>query len=326
MFSIKDPSKHTFFPATSGKTMKVAVIGRTELLYNTALRLHNEGHEIVCILTAKEAPESTRSAADFQELATIWKIPFLQSNRISVLADFLQNRRADIAVSINYTGVLPQSVIDLYPLGILNAHGGDLPRYRGNACQAWAIINGEERIGLCIHKMIGGLLDAGDIIAREYLSIDHKTKVTDVWEWMSMRTPELMLKAVQMLETNAEYVLEKQSESTTKALRCYPRKPEDGRIHWSKPAIDVLRLINASNRPYPGAFCYLDGEKVTIWDAELVLDGESFCAIPGQVTRICKDYVEVACAEGKLRLLHLETNAGSCLPVDLITSVRQRLN
>ena len=38
-----------------------------------------------------------------------------------------------------------EEVIDFFELGILNAHGGDLPRYRGNACQAWAIINGEER-------------------------------------------------------------------------------------------------------------------------------------------------------------------------------------
>ena len=58
-----------------------------------------------------------------------------------------------------------------------NAHGGDLPRYRGNACQAWAIINGENKIGLCIHKMIGGELDISDIIARDFLKIDLGTKL-----------------------------------------------------------------------------------------------------------------------------------------------------
>ena len=116
--------------------------------------------------------------------------------------------QADIAVSINYTGAVPQAVIDLFPLGILNAHGGDLPRYRGNACQARAIPNGEERIGLCVHRMIGGELDSGDIIARDYLAIDHTTKVTRVWEWMSMRTPELMLEAVQMLDANPDFLLE----------------------------------------------------------------------------------------------------------------------
>ena len=143
--------------------MKIAIIGRTELLYDTALRLKNAGHDIVCILTAKEAPEYTRKASDFRQLASDWGIPFTQGPKILEHEDFLKSAPADIAVSINYTGVVPQAVIDTYPLGILNAHGGDLPRYRGNACQAWAILNGEERIGLCIHKMIGGELDSGDI-------------------------------------------------------------------------------------------------------------------------------------------------------------------
>lgn len=305
--------------------MKISIIGRTELLYDTALQLHGAGHQIVCILTAKEAPEYTRTAADFRALADTWQIPFAQGGRISEQADFLRAAQADIAVSINYIGVVPQSVIDLFPLGVLNAHGGDLPRYRGNACQAWAILNGEERIGLCIHKMIGGELDSGDIITRDYLTINHTTKVTRVWEWMSMRTPDLMLEAVQMLHANPGYLLEKQSKDPKLALRCYPRKPEDGLIDWTKPAIDVLRLINASNKPYSGAFCDFEGEKLIIWDAELVADDEVFCAVPGQVTKIGDGFVEVACGDDKLRLLWVEIKKQAFKPSELIQSIRKRL-
>lgn len=304
--------------------MNIAIIGRTEVLYDCAWRLREAGHQIVCILTAKEAPEYTRTAADFRELANTWKIPFAQGARIIEQVDFLRAAQADIGISINYTGVVPQSVIDLFPLGVLNAHGGDLPRYRGNACQAWAILNGEERIGLCIHKMIGGELDSGDIIARDYLPIDHTTKVTQAWEWMASRTPELMLDAVQHLEVDPTYILERQSKHPKDALRCYPRKPEDGRIDWSKPAIDVLRLINASNKPYAGAFCEFEGQKLIIWDAELVEDREIFCAIPGQVTRIGDGFVEVACGAGKLRILFVEYHEQISSPTLLVQSIRKR--
>jgi UDP-4-amino-4-deoxy-L-arabinose formyltransferase/UDP-glucuronic acid dehydrogenase (UDP-4-keto-hexauronic acid decarboxylating) len=126
--------------------MRIAIIGRTEILYDTALLLKQVGHEVSCILTAKEAPEYMRTAENFRRLAGHWNVPFAQGPRILEHSDFLQASRSDIAVSINYTGVVPQDVIDLFPLGVLNAHGGDLPRYRGNACQAWAIINGEDRI------------------------------------------------------------------------------------------------------------------------------------------------------------------------------------
>jgi methionyl-tRNA formyltransferase len=306
--------------------MKIAIIGRTEALYNTALSLLEKDHEIVCILTAKEAPEYLRNVQDFLELAVKLKIPFEQGSQIIKHADFLKRAHADIGVSMNYPGILPQSVIDLFPLGVLNVHGGDLPRYRGNACQAWAIIKGEKRIGLCIHKMIGGELDSGDILTRDYINIDCKTKVTQVWEWIVFRTPKLIHEALQKLKDNPDYVLEKQSKNLNDTLRCYPRKPEDGRINWTQRAIDVIRLINACNKPYAGAFCDFEGEKLIIWDAELIDDGEVFCAVPGQVTKIGNGFIEVACKDRKIKILICEYNGGIYKSSTLIRSTRKRLN
>jgi len=305
--------------------MKIAIIGRTEFLYDTALRLHALGHRITCVLTAKEAPEYKRTAADFEALAEQWGIPFAQGPRIIDHTNFLKASSSDIAVSINYTGVVPQEVIDIFPLGILNAHAGDLPRYRGNATLAWPILNGEERIGLCIHRMIGGELDSGDILSREYLKIDHNTKIGKVWDWMARLTPHLMSEAIEKLERNPDYILEIQSKNPMDALRCYPRKPEDAKIDWGANAIDVLRLINASNRPYSGAFCELDGDNIIVWDAELVVDDEQYCAVSGQVTKVGDGYIEVACGIGKLRVLLVEYQGKMSEPSEIVKSIRKRL-
>lgn len=305
--------------------MNIAIIGRTELLYDTALHLHEAGHRIVCLLTAKEAPEYMRTAADFQALAEQWNIPFAQGHKIVEHLEFLRRNAPEIAVSINYTGVVPQEVIDIFPLGVLNAHGGDLPRYRGNACQAWAILNGEEKIGLCIHRMIGGELDSGDIIARDFLKIDQSTKITKVWEWMNQKTPTLFLDAINKLSINPGHVIETQSKNPEDAHRCYPRKPEDGRIYWTQSALHILRLINASNKPYAGAFCEYEGLPFIIWDAELVGEYENFSAVPGQVTRICDGFIEVACGEGKLRILAAEYCGTIDSPHSWIRSIRKRL-
>lgn len=306
--------------------MRIAIIGRTEALYDTAVLLRKAGHTITCILTAKESPEYTRTASDFRALAESWGVPFARGARIAEHMAFLKGSASDIAVSINYPGIISQEIIDLFPLGILNAHGGDLPRYRGNACQAWAILNGEERIGLCIHKMVGGELDSGDIIARDYFPLDLNTKVTHVWNWIVKRTPELMLEAVEKLAANPDYILERQSRNPADTLRCYPRCPDDGRIDWSKSAVEVLRLINASNKPYAGAFCEFEGRRITIWDAELVEDGEIFCAVPGQVTKIAIDGVEVACGSGKIRIKWVQLENEDEAPLTkYIDSVRRRL-
>ena len=305
--------------------MRIAIIGRTEVLYETSVKLRGAGHDIVGILTSKEAPEYTRKASDFRKLAALWNIPFVQDVKIANHINFFKELRADIALSVNYTSIIPQSIIDIFPLGILNAHGGDLPRYRGNACQAWAIINGEDRIGLCIHKMIGGELDSGDIITRDYLSIDDTTKITQVWDWITKKTPALMLEAIAKLDQDSHYILERQSTHPIDSLRCYPRIPDDARINWSMSAVDVLRLINASNKPYCGAFCFYGGEKLTIWDAELVYDQENICAIPGQVTKVSPDFIEVATTIGRIRLLHVEYQKTCDSPSKFITSIRSRL-
>ncbi len=306
--------------------MKIAIIGRTEILYDTALFLKESGHEIVYILTSEEAAEYKRTANDFRILAESLSVPFAQGSDITTFSDELSESYPDIGISMNYTGILPQSIIDIFPFGVLNSHGGDLPRYRGNACQAWAIINGEERIGLCIHKMIGGEIDSGDIITRDYMSINHSTKVSKVWEWMSCRIPQLMLEAAEKLEADPSYFLELQSKSPQKSLRCYPRKPEDGRITWSESAINVLRLVNASNKPYAGAFCGFEDRVMIVWDAELVLDDEIFCAVPGQVTNIGEGFIEVACGKGKLRLLEIEIDSVVKSPDTVIKSIRKRLS
>lgn len=306
--------------------MKIAIIGRSEVLYETTIQLLNQGHDITCILTAKEAPEYTRKSDDFKSLAEELGIPFASGANIIKSSEFLTNSKSEIAVSINFSGIIPQSIIDIFPLGILNAHGGDLPKYRGNACQAWALINGEDKIGLCIHKMIGGELDNGDIVARDYLPVNINTRIGDVLSWIMNTTPNLVIESISQLQKNSDFILEIQSKDPIDALRCYPRMPHDGLIDWSKSNNEILRLINASSQPYSGAYCNFGEDKIIIWKADLVDDDEVFCATPGQLTKITKSYVEIACGEGKLSLIEIELNQKITSPGKIFKSIRQRLN
>lgn len=311
--------------------MDIAIIGRTETLFNTINRiLEIEDYNIKLIVTAKEAPEYKKTSEDYKNIATKLNIPFINTSLISKKTNveiIKKHLPIDIAISMNYTNIISQEVIDLFRLGILNAHGGDLPKYRGNACQAWAIINGENKIGLCIHKMEGGELDSGDIIFKEYLYITDNTKITDVYKWMDERIPEMFLTSVNKLKSNPNYILEKQSKRPKDILRCYPRLPEDGRINWYESNINILRLINASTKPYSGAYCFLNNEKLIIWEAELPNDSENYCAIPGQIANINKPKGEVTVTTGKGKLLLRLITYGDFTgkPSEIIKSIRIRL-
>ncbi|GIV33637.1 MAG: formyl transferase [Chitinophagales bacterium] len=310
--------------------MRIAIIGRTETLYESALKLLEAGHEIPLIITAKEAPEYKIGASGFKELAERIGARYLCSTLFNqqVIEEVKRSLPLDLGISMNYPTIINQEAIDLFKLGILNAHGGDLPRYRGNACQAWAIINGESRIGLCIHKMDGLHLDAGDIIVRDYFPVSVHTKIGQCYKWFQERIPDMFLEAVTLLQNNPHYYLQKQSTRPEDALRCYPRNPEDGRIDWKQTNIEILRLINASSEPYPGAFCTYKEDKLIIWDAELYEDKENYLAVPGQIAEIDKKagHVIVICGKGKLKVNEVSfANQHRIKPAQVIHSIRERL-
>lgn len=306
--------------------MKIAIIGRTEILYETVELFLSKGFLIPLIITSKEATEYTKTSKDFEKLANKIGAKYIYTNKLDEYKEEIKKTNCEIAVSLNYSSIISQSVIELFPLGVLNAHGGDLPRYRGNACQAWAIINGEKKIGLCIHSMIGGEVDSGNIIDREYLDIDINTKITTIYEWFNHKIPKMFLISVIKLQKNPSYVLEVQSKNAKEALRCYPRIPEDGKIDWNKSSTEILRLINASNKPYSGAYCFYEDKKLIIWDAELYEDNEVYLAEVGQVSNIEKNgTIIVITGNGKLKINEIEHDEFIGNPSEKIKSIRKRL-
>ena len=305
--------------------MKIAIIGRTEILYDLIDKLIEDKHIITCIITSKEAPEYLRKKEDYQNKADELNIPIGIGSDIKKFKKILINSESDIAISMNYTSIISQEIIDIFSHGILNIHPGDLPKYRGNACLSWAILNQEEKVALSIHKMIGGELDNGPIIAKSYLAINNKTKILETWNWVRKEAPFLLKKALNKLNEDPNYFLEIQSKNPEDILRCFPRRPEDGKIDWNKSSNYILCLINASSKPYYGAFCFLDEQEVKIWDAEVCLEIENFCAVPGQIISIDNEKIKIACGSGKLIVRELEINGKLTKAVEFIKSIRKRL-
>lgn len=307
--------------------MKIAIIGRGEKLLNIAKILVRKHYNIGLVITAKESPEYKANELDYKNFAKRINAKYYSTPKIltpEILEHFKDNIY-DLGVSINYSGIIPQKIIDNFKIGILNAHGGDLPRYRGNACQAWAIINGENKIGLCVHKMVGGELDNGDIIAREYLDIDINSKIIEYHKWSEKVLPDMMFNSIEKLSKDNKYYLEKQSKNPKDALRCYPRTPNDSRINWHDSNEDILRLINASSEPYSGAFTLYKNNKVIIWDAVLHNDDEIYCAIPGQIANpYHEDGIIVITGKGKLLIKEVTFNNERDNPKSFIKSIRTR--
>jgi methionyl-tRNA formyltransferase len=306
--------------------MNIVLIGRTKVLAAIGRECIDRAEKVVAIVTASESAETKNDFFEIENFARLHEIPIFSSPNLGVILRQLRELGPiDIGLSVNYVSVLSKDQIDVFRLGVLNAHGGDLPRYRGNACQAWAILNGERSIALCIHQMVGGSLDSGDIIAREYFSLSEQTYIGDVYNWMSSRIPELMLYSAQKLNTDSSFCVEKQSVDPSDSLRTYPRLPEDGRIVWRSSTVEILRLIRASSLPFSGAFAMLGDARITIWKANEVRL-HPFNSVPGQILGIGNDWFDVSVDDGSsaIRVTHATLDSGEDWK-DAIKSIRTRL-
>ena len=309
--------------------MRLAILGRTESLLATAELALQRGHEIPLIWTNRAEPFYLADESDFEALArrcgAIFRSDLLINEPESI--ETLSALNCDAALSINFITLLRASALDRFRLGVLNAHAGDLPRYRGNACPNWAILNAESHIAICIHLMTE-VLDAGPVVLKSCMPIDDGCYIEDIYDWIRDITPGLLIRAVERLD-DGTLQPHPQPLEPEHILRTFPRRPEDGRLDWQWETERVLRLVRASSRPFAGAFCFLEGERrVTIWRADRYAYPFRFLAVPGQVCLRDGVYPVVACSDGMIRLTDVEIDCsirGTDAMNVIASSLRNRL-
>jgi methionyl-tRNA formyltransferase len=307
--------------------LRIAVLGRTEMLLEAARQIAAAGHVIGLVGTCRASGHELSQEAEFQAFAESVGAPFLQRGRINSpeAVALVRESRCDLAISMNWLTLIPQTVRNLFPHGIFNAHPGDLPRYKGNACPNWAILMGEPHVALTIHAMIDEL-DAGPIASKAYFNLSDTTYIGDIYQWLHTAVPRAFL---DLIDQVASSTLTLTPQHTEGGLRCYPRRPADGRIDWSASPHETVKLVRASGNPFSGAFTTLEGEKrLIVWRAAPEPAAERFLAIPGQIAyRSGADPIVVS-GNGYVRLIDVSLEGcktSEDAKAALLSSLRQRL-
>lgn len=310
--------------------MRIAIIGRTRILMNSLQLLKQAGHQIAIIATCKASPEYDIKEKDFQDVANNLKINFINTQNINKpeIVQQLKDANAEIAISVNWISIIGPEVCNVFKYGVLNAHAGDLPRYRGNAPIAWAILQNEQQVGLSIHQMDPFELDAGNIFKKDFYSLCSDTYIGQVTQWVEKRTPELFLDTVNGIETKKIQSVAQPTDPLV-SLRCYPRRPEDGKIQWTLDAEYLARLVRASSEPFSGAFSFYKNKKLIIWKARYQKHDCPTLCIPGQVLwrNTNNGEVGIGAGDGQLILQEVEyLEQGRQLPTLVFKSLRDRLS
>lgn len=307
--------------------MRVAAFGRTRWLRDSIEALAEGGHTICAIGSGTESPESCVSHDTFRALADRVECPYFQANRFGPREEaILQDARSDIGISVNWPTLVSTRTQGLFDHGVLNAHAGDLPRFRGNACPNWAILSGERHVTISIHQMVDAL-DAGPVYAKSDIPVDETTYVTEIYEALDERIPRMFLDVVNQLEAGTARS-HAQPEAPELSLRCFPRIPSDSRIDWSASAEEIVAIVRASAAPFSGAYTHIGLERLTVWKAEPSRLPYPCLGTPGQVVARSTDSGEVTVLAGSgtvvLQEVSSETSSKT-RPADTIRSLRTRL-
>jgi UDP-4-amino-4-deoxy-L-arabinose formyltransferase/UDP-glucuronic acid dehydrogenase (UDP-4-keto-hexauronic acid decarboxylating) len=286
-----------------------------------------QGHQLVLVGTAPAAPEYKVAAGDFADLAAELGADYFCDPLIN-RPEYIQMAResgAQVAISVNWPTLLGPAVFGAFEYGVINAHAGDLPRFRGNATPNWAILAGEEKVVVTLHEMAEGL-DDGPIVAQREFPLGPSTYVSEVYDFLAVAVPDLFTDVLDRLDQGT-LIAHAQPDAADLSLRCFPRMPRDGELDWRLPSMELARLVRASADPFPGAYSFLSSEKVVIWKAYPEELGYPYLGVPGQVIDIRRAAGEVAvlAGEGILVLEEIETAAGPRGPATVrLRSTRER--
>src|SRR3954452_2829207 len=155
--------------------MRVVFLGTPEFAVPSLDGLVASGHSVLAAFTQPDRPKGRGqqlAESPVKQAAVRLGIPVFQPERVRRPESFEQLRsfQAELMVVVGYGQIIPQSIIDLPPSGILNVHASLLPKYRGAAPIQWAIANGETTTGVTTMRIDAGL-DTGDILLQAAMPI-----------------------------------------------------------------------------------------------------------------------------------------------------------
>lgn len=291
--------------------MKILFLGGSEFSLESLKALCQAGQEIVGVVCQEDKPNLRGNKIEISPVKAFAQREGLKVFQFKKIkdggAEVLKKLKPDLLVVVSYGQILPQEIINLAPLGIINVHASLLPKYRGCSPIISAILNGEKKTGVTIMRIVKEV-DAGDMLLQREVEILEDDNAKTLSERLSKVGAELLVEAVKQIEagTTVEIPQDPKLATFTKMIR-----KEDGLLDFSKPAFEVNNKIRAFN-PNPGAFVLRDGEKIKIHQAKIVPANEEISA--GEIILSSpKSGLVIKCGKDAIEILKLQAPGGKIL-------------
>jgi methionyl-tRNA formyltransferase len=270
------------------------------------------GARVGCVLTQPDRPAGRGrklQASPVKTLAQGHDIPVLQPERLDGKAQALIPRlRPKILVVAAYGLILPQWLLDWPELAAVNVHASLLPRWRGASPIQHAILAGDAETGVSIMRMTRGL-DEGPVYSRRATRIAAGENAGELHDRLAQLGAELL---VDTLPGVLGGTLRAEPQDESRASHAPRIAKTDGYLDWTRPALELERRVRAYN-PWPVAEARTaSGDRLRIWRATALANQAA--GTPGAVLAAGADGIDVATADGVLRVTSLQAPGGREMP------------
>jgi len=212
--------------------------------------------------------------------------------------------RPDLLVVVAYGLILPRKVLAVPRLGCWNVHASLLPRWRGAAPIQRAILAGDGESGVDLMQMEAGL-DTGPVLLQRRTPIARDDTGGSLHDRLAALGAEVLAEGLRRTLAGEQLVATPQPEEGV----TYAHKLDkaEAKLDFSRSALELERQVRAFD-PWPVAEGEIAGERLRIWAAHaLVLDHQG---APGSVLAAGREGIDLACAEGALRVTALQRAGG----------------
>ena len=284
--------------------LRLAFFGTPDFAVPSLAALIASRHDVVAVVSQPDRPKGRGhklQPTPTKQVALDAGVPVLQPAKIrdDAFLNAFRDLRVDLGVVAAYGKILPDALLAIPAMGMINVHASLLPAYRGAAPVHRAVLDGLSETGVTIMRVVREL-DAGPMLARVTRPIAVDETSVDVERGLAGLGASLLLGAIEELAAGTAHEEPQDDSAATYAAKI---TREEGTLDWTLPAAAIHDRVRGL-QPWPLVSVRLDGHRYLLHRTAPHTD--SAAAAPGTIVEAAGDRLVVATTKGMLQILQLQ--------------------
>lgn len=285
-------------PGSGARRLRIAFFGTPGFAVPTLDALLASEHDVVGVVTQPDRPRGRGhqvSDSPVKARAAVAGVPVLQPLTLKdeVFLDAFRAWNVDLGVVAAYGRLLPQVLLDVPPLGLLNVHASLLPAWRGASPIQRSVLHGDAVSGVTIMRVVLAL-DAGAMLARVEVPVAPDDTTGSLEQRLAIAGASLLRDVVDRVGRGES--VNEEAQDHARATLAPKIEKHEGMIDWTRPA-PALDCHVRGMQPWPGAFTFVDAHRLVVREAA-VDDRPAGDVEPGGLVALDGDAIVLACGQG----------------------------